>query len=1053
MKKKILVIGSGPIVIGQAAEFDYSGSQCLQVLKELGHETILFNSNPATIMTDASFADRVYMEPMNAEFLKKVLIKERPDGILASFGGQIALNLVKDLWFEGFLQKNQIEILGSDIDSIQQAEDRQLFRKLMQEMNVPVPSSEIVNNIEDGINAAESIGLPVIVRPAYTLGGSGGGIASNLEELKEILHSGLEQSSIHQCLVEKSIAGFKEIEYEVIRDQYDNAITVCNMENLDPVGVHTGDSIVFAPSQTLNDRDYHHLREVSLAIDKKLKVIGACNVQLAQDPKSSQYYIIEVNPRVSRSSALASKATGFPIAKIATYACLGFSLDEIQNPITQKTYACFEPALDYVVCKFPRFAYDKFPLADRALGSQMKATGEVMSLAGSLEEALLKCVRGLEQGFDHLYCPRTVKMSAEQLEMAIQKPSDLRIFQIAQLMRLGYLPRQIHELTQIDMLFLQKIDGIIKLENKIDLNDAQNLWQLKNAGFSDSAIARLTQSDVTKVRQQRQHFNITAKRKMVDSCAAEFPAATPYYYLSYRGEDEENVNCTENQKKVLVIGSGPIRIGQGIEFDYSSVHALQACQKQGLQTIMINNNPETCSTDFSFSDSLYFEAIDAENILSILHKEKPCGVLVQFGGQTAINLAQVIEESGLPILGTSFENLKKSEDREQFEHILNQLNIARPKAYTLGHAHQVRDLTSELDYPVMIRPSYVLGGQSMEIVFNEQDLIEATAELEFSTHSPLLIDQYIKGMEIEVDAISDGHDVFIPGIMEHLERAGVHSGDSIALYPPRKLYSEVQDQVIKIVTQLGRTLQIKGLMNLQFMYKKGELYIIELNPRASRTIPFLTKMTKVPISQIATQVALGSTLKELGYSSGLHPYPNFYSIKVPVFSFEKLPDVEPALGPQMKSTGEVLGRDQNFAIALYKGLLAQGLKIPQAGNVLLTISDRYKEEVLELAQRLSQLNFQISATEGTAHFLKEHNIECTLINKIREPAPNLLTLLRDGYFDIIINTLSRGKQSNRDGYLLRRKAAQMKLPFFTSLDTAYAFLEVLEHRHVGVQSL
>jgi len=1053
--KKVLVIGSGPIIIGQAAEFDYSGSQCLQVLREKNIKSVLVNSNPATIMTDKTMADSVYMEPITEEFVQKIILKERPDALLSSFGGQTALNLTKTLAESGFLDRHGVNVLGSNLETIRTAEDRFLFREKMIEMGIPVADGKIVNNLDEGKLAFEEFGLPLIVRPAYTLGGAGGGLAYTLEEFEAILSNGLMLSSIGQCLVERSIAGYKEIEYEVIRDSKDNKVIICNMENFDPVGIHTGDSIVVAPSQTLSDEDYQNLRDVSLNVVSALGIEGACNVQLALDPYSKHCYIIEVNPRVSRSSALASKATGYPIAKIATHIALGHTLDEVMNPITGKTYACFEPSIDYIVTKFPRWPFDKFKTANRKLGSQMKSTGEVMSLGRSFEESLLKAVRSLELDFDHLQDKRLTGLSLDELLEVIRCCDDRRIFAIAEFFRKGGTRNQVFDETKIDTFFLYKIEKIIALEEKVkesELDNSSLLYELKRNGFTNSFIARLKDLKEVDVQALLDKYSISPVVKLVDSCAAEFPALTPYFYQTYEEFDEWE---PEKEKKIAILGSGPIRIGQGIEFDYSCVHALLACRESGYKTVMINNNPETCSTDFSFSDRLYFEPLFKEDVINILKREKPDGVIVQFGGQTAINLTEDIANAGFEIIGTSPASISQAEDREQFEALMNKLDIRRPKGLTLGDRSELESVKDKIDFPVMVRPSFVLGGLDMEIIHDLEELKSYLDNSDFKINpsAPLLIDQYIKGVEIEVDGICDGEAVLIPGIMEHIERAGVHSGDSIAVYPPVNLFDEVKEKVIDITTKLAKALNVKGIFNIQFMYKKGDVYVIEVNPRASRTVPFLSKMTGISMANVATKLMLGNSLKDLGYEGGLYKTPDFYAVKVPVFSFDKLQDVEPALGPEMKSTGEVLGKDKSLTLAIYKGLLSLGLKLPEMGTLLMTISDRYKEEALPLAKGYTRLGFRLLATQGTAKFLNANGItDVEVVKKIEDGTYNLSHYLKDGRIDLIINSLSKGKKSNTDGFHLRRAAFERKIPCFTSLETAKAYLDVLEYRYIGVSA-
>ncbi len=1050
--KKVLVIGSGPIIIGQAAEFDYSGSQCLQVLREEGIESVLINSNPATIMTDKTMADKVYMEPITEEFVKKIILKERPDAVMSSFGGQTALNMAKSLSESGFLKKVGCKVLGSHLETIVYAEDRLLFREKMIQMGIPVANGEIVSTLEDGVKVAKKIGFPCIIRPAYTLGGSGGGLVYNEEEFRKTLAKGLLLSSIGQCLIEQSIAGFKEIEYEVVRDAKDNAIIVCNMENVDPVGVHTGDSIVMAPSQTLTDEDYQNLRDVSIEVVRALNIEGACNVQLAQDPKTKAYFIIEVNPRVSRSSALASKATGYPIAKISAQVALGKTLDQIQNPITGKTYASFEPSIDYIITKFPRWPFDKFKMADRKLGSQMKSTGEVMALGRNFEESFLKSIRSLELGYFHLYDDQFVGWTDDQFKEFVLRQNDERIFAIAQWMRQGKSIEAISQLTTIDTFFLKKIEKIIAIEEsfKKDGLTEDHVFLAKRNGFTDRAIGFFAGKTTEEVTAFREKMNLKPVVKLVDSCAAEFPALTPYYYQTYETVDEWEES---HDKKIAVIGSGPIRIGQGIEFDYSCVHSLLACREAGYKTVMINNNPETCSTDFTLSDRLYFEPLYDEDVLEILKREKPEGVIVQFGGQTAINLTETISKAGFKVIGTSPENIARAEDREKFDALMTDLDILRPKGLTISSRDEIDSVIKDIEFPVMVRPSFVLGGLSMAILYNEEELQEYVASgVTISPEAPLLVDHYIKGLEIEVDGLCDGENVLIPGIMEHIERAGVHSGDSIAVYPPVNLYEDVIAKVVETTKKLAKGLDVKGIFNIQFMHKKGELYVIEVNPRASRTVPFLSKMTGIPMAQVATELMLGKSLKDLGYEDGLYPTPDFYSVKVPVFSTDKLIDVEPGLGPEMKSTGEVLGKDKKLPIALYKGLLSIGLKIPEAGSVLFTLSDRYKDESMGLIKGFHELGFRIMATSGTAKFIRENtDINVEEVPKIGSADYDLQNYLEDDKIDLVVNALSKGKKSNTDGFYLRRSAFEKRIPCFTSIDTAKAMLDVIEFRHISVE--
>ncbi|KHF38092.1 carbamoyl-phosphate synthase large subunit [Halalkalibacter okhensis] len=1042
--KKILVIGSGPIVIGQAAEFDYAGTQACQALKEEGYEVILINSNPATIMTDTTMADRVYIEPITLEFVSRIIRKERPDGIVATLGGQTGLNMAMELDESGILNTYNIELLGTDLEAIKRAEDRELFRSLMNELNEPVPESDIVHTLEEAYRFVEQVGYPIIVRPAYTLGGTGGGIVHNEEQLREIVTSGLKYSPVTQCLIEKSIAGFKEVEYEVMRDAKDQAIVVCNMENIDPVGVHTGDSIVVAPSQTLTDRDYQRLRNSSLKIIRALGIEGGCNVQFAHDAYSDQYYIIEVNPRVSRSSALASKATGYPIAKMAAKIAVGYSLDELMNPITGKTYASFEPALDYVVSKIPRWPFDKFDAANRTLGTQMKATGEVMAIGRNLEESLLKAVRSLEAGYDHIYDTKIANTDTDVLVKRLDKTDDERLFVLAELLRRGQSIQSLCELTKIDRFFMQKLARMVALENKLTNapNDIELLQQAKERGFSDIAIARLWNMDERDIYTLRMEQNIRPVYKMVDTCAAEFESETPYFYGTY---EDENEALQTDKKSILVLGSGPIRIGQGIEFDYATVHTVWAIKEAGYEAIIINNNPETVSTDFSTSDKLYFEPLTVEDVMHVYEQEKPEGVIVQFGGQTAINLAAELEARGVPIIGTSLESMDRAEDRDKFEQTLLSLDIPQPLGRTATSVEGAVAIANEIGYPVLVRPSYVLGGRAMEIVYKEEELLNyMKTAVSVNPKHPVLVDRYLTGKELEVDAISDGENVFIPGIMEHIERAGVHSGDSIAVYPPQTVPEDLKQKLIDRTIAIARGLNIVGLLNIQFVWHKDEVYVLEVNPRSSRTVPFLSKITGVPMANLATKVMLGQKLPELGYETGYQPEAKEVSVKVPVFSFAKLRRVDITLGPEMKSTGEVMGRDTTLEKALYKGLIASGMSIPTHGSVLFTVADKDKEEALSLVERFHQIGFDILATAGTASFIQEANIPVTVVNKIAEEKPNLLDVIREGQAQFVINTLTRGKQPARDGFRIRREAVENGVVCLTSIDTGEALLRVLE---------
>ena len=1040
----ILVIGSGPIVIGQAAEFDYAGTQACLALKEEGYRVVLVNSNPATIMTDTEIADAVYIEPLTLEFVSKIIRKERPDALLPTLGGQTGLNLAVELSKSGVLEECGVEILGTKLSAIEQAEDRDLFRSLMNELSEPVPDSEIIHTIEEAQAFVKVVGYPVIVRPAYTLGGTGGGICTNEEELREIVAGGLKSSPVKQCLLEKSIAGFKEIEYEVMRDSHDNAIVVCNMENIDPVGIHTGDSIVVAPSQTLSDREYQLLRNASLKIIRALKIEGGCNVQLALDPDSFNYYIIEVNPRVSRSSALASKATGYPIAKLAAKIAVGLTLDEMINPVTGKTYASFEPALDYVVTKIPRWPFDKFEEGNRILGTQMKATGEVMAIGRSFEESFLKAIRSLEVGILHFELPNAEMVTLEEIEAQIITATDERIFYVAEGLKRGLTIETIHEWSGIDLFFLYKFSKIIEMEQKLAHTPFHSEYALhaKKLGFSDVSLAKLWNSTELEVYKWRMENQIKPVFKMVDTCAAEFESETPYFYSSY---EDENESIVTPNKSVLVLGSGPIRIGQGVEFDYATVHSVWAIKEAGYEAIIINSNPETVSTDFSISDKLYFEPLTIEDVMNVIDLEKPEGVIVQFGGQTAINLASALVERGVKILGTSLEDVDRSENRDMFEHALSELNIPQPKGKTALSVDEAVEVAEEIGYPILVRPSYVLGGRAMEIVDNREDLLYYMQNaVRVNPKHPVLIDRYLTGKEIEVDAISDGDTVVIPGIMEHIERAGVHSGDSIAVYPPQNLSESIKEKIVDYTIKLAKGLNIIGLFNIQYVVSNNEVYVIEVNPRSSRTVPFLSKITNVPMANLATKVILGQKLTDCGFENGLvSEKPGVY-VKVPVFSFAKLRQVEITLGPEMKSTGEVMGKDETLQKALYKGLIASGIQIKQYGSVLLTVADKDKEEAVQIAERFNEIGYQILATEGTAKALQSSNIPCRVVGKIGSEEPNLLDMIHNGEAQLVINTLTKGKQPERDGFRIRRESVENGIPCMTSLDTAKAILTVLE---------
>ena len=1044
--KKTLVLGSGPIIIGQAAEFDYSGTQACQALKEEGIEVVLINSNPATIMTDGEVADKIYIEPLTIEFIEKIIEKERPDSILAGMGGQTGLNLAVELYDSGILDKYNVKVLGTSIESIKKGEDRDLFREVMKEINQPVVVSDIVTNLEDGLAFANKIGYPVVVRPAYTLGGTGGGIAETEEELTEILSQGLQLSPVSQVLLEKSIKGWKEIEYEVMRDGNGNCITVCNMENIDPVGVHTGDSIVVAPSQTLSDKEYQMLRKASIDIINAIEVKGGCNVQIALNPHSLEYAIIEINPRVSRSSALASKATGYPIAKVAAKIALGYTLDEIQNAVTKKTYACFEPTLDYVVVKIPKWPFDKFKQANRKLGTKMMATGEIMSIGSNFEAAILKGIRSLEIGKYSLVHKASEDRSIEELKARVVVPDDERLFDLAEMIRRGYKIEMIEQITGVDKWFINKFKWIVEQEEKLrgmhieDLNK-EYLLELKKKGFSDKGIADLMKISPAKVYELRSLYNINPSYKMVDTCGGEFDALSPYYYSTYEQYDEVVVS---DKKKVIVLGSGPIRIGQGIEFDYCSVHCVKSLRAQGIETIIVNNNPETVSTDFDTSDKLYFEPLTEEEVLNIIEKENPDGVILQFGGQTAIKLAKFLDEKKIKILGTSCKDIDAAEDREKFDELLEKLDINRPKGKAIWSVNEGIEQAKKLGYPVLVRPSYVLGGQGMEITYDENKLAQYLKDAFLrDTKNPVLIDKYLTGREIEVDAICDGEDILIPGIMEHLERAGVHSGDSITMYPSQNISDEIKAKILDYTKKIALELNVLGMVNIQFIEFHGELYIIEVNPRASRTVPYISKVSKVPIIDLATKCMLGAKLKDLGYGTGVYKEPKLISVKVPVFSMSKLAKVDVSLGPEMKSTGEVLGVGETLEEALYKGFLGAGKKMSnKRGVVLATINNYDKDEFIEIAKDMNELGYTFVATEGTAESLRENGIEATIVNRVEEARPNILDVIRNKQVDIVINTPTKGNDSTRDGFKIRRTATEFSTEVMTSLDTLKALVEV-----------
>lgn len=1039
--KKVVIIGSGPIIIGQAAEFDYAGTQACRALREEGVEVILINSNPATIMTDKQIADKVYIEPLTIETIKKVIIKEKPDSVLPTLGGQNALNLAVELEESGFLKDHDVEMIGTRADTIRMAEDRELFKEAMERIHQPCAESEIGETLEECIRIAEHIGYPVVVRPAYTLGGSGGGIAYDREQLTAIASMGLHRSRVHQVLIERCISGWKEIEYEVIRDKNDNCITVCNMENFDPVGVHTGDSIVVAPCQTLADKETQMLRSASLAIIRELKVEGGCNVQFALNPNSFEYCVIEVNPRVSRSSALASKATGYPIAKVASKIALGYTLDEIPNAITHKTFACFEPTLDYCVVKFPKWPFDKFVHAKRSLGTQMKATGEVMGIAPTFEAALMKSIRSLEQNMNSLMDKDLLGLSDADLALRLHEVDDRRLFVVAEALRRSFTTQEIHEITKIDLWFLDKLVTLVQMEKSLagDELDKALLLKAKDLGFTDQTIAELSGKTVDAVRVLEDNWNIHPVYKMVDTCAAEFDAATPYYYSSYGTENEAKLDT--KRKKIMVIGSGPIRIGQGIEFDFCCVHSVWALKELGYDTIIVNNNPETVSTDFDIADRLYFEPLTPEDVWHIVQIEKPDGAVVQFGGQTAIKLAGAIEAMGVPILGTSFDSIDAAEDRERFDEILSDCEIPRADGRMVYTCAEAITAANELGYPVLVRPSYVLGGQGMQIAYSDEDVIEHIGIINrIQQEHPILVDKYIMGTEVEVDAVCDGTDSVIPGIMQHIERAGVHSGDSISVYPAIGVAKDAQEVIVEYTRRLAKALKVKGLLNIQFIVKDNEVYVIEANPRSSRTVPYISKVTDIPIVPLAVSTFFGKTLPELGYEYGLQPAKDLIAIKMPVFSFEKLYGADINLGPEMKSTGEVLGVAKKFDEALIKAFYGAGVHMIQKGKVIITVRNNDKEEVLPIAQGLHELGWTIYATAGTSDFLNQHEIPTIRTNKIGSDKPDIINLILSGKIDLVINTPSRGMEHHRDGYMIRRNTVEAGVPCLTSLDTANAFL-------------
>ena len=1044
--KKVLVIGSGPIVIGQAAEFDYAGTQACRSLKEEGVEVVLLNSNPATIMTDKDIADHVYIEPLTAEVVEQLILKEQPDSVLPTLGGQAGLNLAMELEECGFLREHNVRLIGTTSETIKKAEDRLEFKSTMEKIGEPVAASLVVESVEDGIAFANKIGYPVVLRPAYTLGGSGGGIAHNQEELEEILANGLRLSRVGQVLVERCIAGWKEIEYEVMRDSAGNCITVCNMENIDPVGVHTGDSIVVAPSQTLGDKEYQMLRTSALNIITELGITGGCNVQYALHPESFEYCVIEVNPRVSRSSALASKATGYPIAKVAAKIALGYTLDEIPNAITGQTMASFEPMLDYCVVKLPRLPFDKFISAKRTLTTQMKATGEVMAICDNFEGALMKAIRSLEQHVDSLLSYDFTALSREELLRQLEVVDDRRIWVIAEAVRRGISYEEIHAITKIDLWFIDKIAILTEMEEALKNQEltVDLLREAKRIEFPDSVIARLTGRTEEEIRELRYENGITASYKMVDTCAAEFAASTPYYYSVFGSENE--AESSGDRKKVLVLGSGPIRIGQGIEFDFCSVHCTWAFSKEGYETIIINNNPETVSTDFDIADKLYFEPLTPEDVENVVRLEKPDGAVVQFGGQTAIKLTEALMKMGVPILGTSAENVDAAEDRELFDEILEQCGIPRPKGHTVFTAEEAKKAAGELGYPVLVRPSYVLGGQGMQIAINDKDVEEFIGIINrYTQEHPILVDKYLQGKEIEVDAVCDGEDILIPGIMEHIERAGIHSGDSISVYPARSISAKVKKTIEEYTRRLARSLHVIGLINIQFIAVGDEVYVIEVNPRSSRTVPYISKVTGIPIVPLATRVILGHKIRELGYEPGLQPEADYYAIKMPVFSFEKIRGADISLGPEMKSTGECLGIAKTFNEALYKAFLGAGIRLPKYKNMIITVRDEDKAEAVEIAKRFEALGYRIYATKGTARALLEADVSVRLTRKLEQESPNILDLILGHQIDLVIDTPSQGVEHSHDGFIIRRNAIETGVNVLTAIDTAKALVTSLEN--------
>ena len=1052
--KKVLMIGSGPIIIGQAAEFDYAGTQACRSLKEEGIEVVLLNSNPATIMTDKDIADKVYIEPLTVEVVEQLILKEQPDSVLPTLGGQAGLNLAMELEERGFLKEHNVRLIGTTAETIKKAEDRQEFKDTMEKIGEPVAASKVVHTVPEGVEFTQTIGYPVVLRPAYTLGGSGGGIAHNYQELVEILENGLRLSRVGEVLVERCIAGWKEIEYEVMRDSAGNVITVCNMENIDPVGVHTGDSIVVAPSQTLGDKEYQMLRTSALNIISELKITGGCNVQFALNPDSFEYCVIEVNPRVSRSSALASKATGYPIAKVAAKIALGYTLDEIKNAITGKTYASFEPMLDYCVVKMPRLPFDKFISASRKLTTQMKATGEVMSIANNFEGGLMKAIRSLEQHVDCLLSYDFSNLDEDGLMRQLEVVDDRRIWVIAEALRRGIPYETIHAITKIDVWFIDKLAILVEMEQALQTQPltVDLLREAKRIEFPDNVIARLTGKTEDEIKKMRYDNGIVAAYKMVDTCAAEFAAETPYYYSVF-GSENEAVE-TSGKKKVLVLGSGPIRIGQGIEFDFCSVHCTWAFAKEGYETIIVNNNPETVSTDFDIADKLYFEPLTPEDVENIVNLEHPDGAVVQFGGQTAIKLTESLMKMGVPILGTSAENVDRAEDRELFDEVLEKCSIPRPSGHTVFTAEEAKEAAHELGYPVLVRPSYVLGGQGMQIAINDEDVDAFIGIINrIAQEHPILVDKYLVGKEIEVDAVCDGTDVLIPGIMEHIERAGIHSGDSISVYPAQSISAKIKRVIEDYTRKLAKELHVIGLINIQFIVSNDEVYVIEVNPRSSRTVPYISKVTGIPIVPLATKVILGHTIRELGYEPGLQPEADYFAIKMPVFSFEKIRGADISLGPEMKSTGECLGIAKTFDEALYKAFLGAGINLPKHKNMIITVKDSDKLDVIDIARRFEAIGYRIFSTRGTARALQEHGVHARMINKIEGESPNLMDLILGHEIDLVIDTPSQGVEHAKDGFLIRRNAIETGVNVLTALDTAQALITSLENNNINKLSL